>query len=188
MEKIISFPLNTFIEWSEIIIHHSATPDRAIGNDRNAIKLFHTSWRHEGNIITEEQAMELKGKKHKDVIPPWRDIGYHGVIELFMNKLSWNNGRSFNMNGAHCTGRNYKAIGVCIVGNFDITKPDEETYKFTAERCIEIMDRYKLITVENIMPHNKYANKSCPGKNFNMNKLKDYIIQIQKEGGENDGH
>jgi N-acetylmuramoyl-L-alanine amidase len=142
---------------THIIIHHSATTD-GITNSWPAIRKYH---------------IETMG---------WRDIGYHWGVENVNGKIIVQKGRDESVSGAHTSQANMNelGIGICIVGNFDVDKPTEETYRVTAELCADICKRHG-IPVSNIHPHNKYANKSCPGKNFDMNKLIGMVTFLLEE-------
>jgi len=161
-EEIREFMLSLLLEGSgkvknkpeKIIIHHSLTEDNEVLKDYNAIKRYHT---------------KVKG---------WNNIGYHWVLEKVGGRYHWIPGRSEKEVGAHCKeqGMNYKSIGICVVGNFDKEIPSEEIYKLVAAKCNEIRKRYPNIGIEDIEPHSKYAAyKSCPGKNFDIRKVKEYM-------------
>lgn len=142
-----------------IMMHHSATPDGKTF-EWEAIRRYHKS----------------KG---------WRDIGYHWGIEKIGNIYKILKGREEWDTGAHCKegGMNKKAIGICLVGNYDNEPPTEEQYKLLARLCREIMNRHN-IPIDNIVMHRQYAinrwtgnpYKSCPGWKFDLEKLKKYIL------------
>jgi len=103
----------------------------------------------------------------------YRGTGYHarfpstGGIEL---------GRPHGMIGGHCKQdkMNYRSIGLVWEGNFDetqMTVPQlSDSTKFLAE--------YVKLTgqpIDKILPHNDFADKSCPGANFPMKKLKGIV-------------
>lgn len=134
----------------KIIIHHSLTEDNKVLSSFDGIRRYH---------------IETNG---------WADIGYHHVLEYVGEKLVWRAGRAETLPGAHVKEQaiNLKSIGICVVGNFDVTKPDAATYDALAAKCREIMGRYPRIKVSDIEPHHKYATyKSCPGKLFDMGEI-----------------
>jgi hypothetical protein len=103
----------------------------------------------------------------------YRGTGYHarfpstGGIEL---------GRPHSMIGGHCKQQkmNYESIGLVWEGNLDVTQMTvpqlSDSTKFLAE--------YVKLTgqpIDKILPHNHFADKSCPGANFPMKKLKDIV-------------
>lgn len=145
----------------KIIIHHSLTKDNVLLSDFDAIKRYH---------------MQTNG---------WSDIGYHWILEKINNKWVWNEGRKENVSGAHCKEQNmnFKSIGICVVGNFDVEIPTPEIYQLVADKCKDIMKRW---TINAIETHNKYATyKSCPGNNF---KIEEVIKRVYKEENNNMGY
>jgi N-acetyl-anhydromuramyl-L-alanine amidase AmpD len=69
---------------------------------------------------------------------------------------------------------NDKAIGICVVGNFDQIEPNNKYLFALSSICRAYMRRFG-IQVQNVNFHRDYANKSCPGLFFNKVKLRDYI-------------
>lgn len=137
-----------------IVIHHSASPDHETFKNFDAIKRWHTE--HNG----------------------WRDIGYHWVVEKVNGQLTAIPGRPESDIGAHCPGRNNDGIGICIVGNFQEQIPDPEIYPFVANLCREIMSRHP---IQEIGGHRDYAATVCPGKNFDVEKVR----RLVKENNNN---
>lgn len=137
-------------KWKHIVIHHSLTPD-GITADWDAIRKYH---------------VEVNG---------WRDIGYHFGLEEVDKRLSYMIGRPLNMDGGHTLGMNEKAIGICVVGNFDVAAPSDCHYWLLASLCRELRKAFP-IPIYHINPHWAYADKSCPGRLFDMLALRDYIM------------
>jgi hypothetical protein len=163
---------------TEIIIHHSDTIDDAGRQDWPGICKFHTSWRFEGEIITEKKAKELISADKKGVIPPWRMVGYNGGLELVDGKIVYQPGRPFTMPGAHCEGHNISALGLCCVGDFDKEPPSEIMYQNAAIVCVGWMKAFPLIKPSTIYPHSKFSPKTCPGKEFDMERLIKYVVKL----------
>ena len=84
--------------WTHIIIHHSLTEDGQTVNWQ-AIRRYHI------------------------VDLGWADIGYHYGIEWIHRGYEILVGRPLSMDGAHTLGMNDKAIGICVVGNYDVQYP-----------------------------------------------------------------
>jgi hypothetical protein len=150
------------IAWSHIVIHHSLTEDGQT-----------VSW---GAIR----------KYHTDPAGPYKmqDIGYHVGIELIGDHHEILIGRELNTIGAHCTnaGMNRKAIGICVVGNFDAEVPSVGSWNKALEIVRVMMDLFK-IPKENIIGHReaglmdgldwqKKEFKSCPGSLWNMDAFR----------------
>lgn len=140
-------------KWQGIILHHSATKDSGTVS-WEAIKEYHT---------------KEKG---------WSDIGYHCGLEYVGDKIVFQPGRSLDLDGAGCVGKNSTHIQICIVGDFDAVEPTEEMYKKVAHVCKRFMDMYGF-GITDIRGHFSYAPKTCPGKLFNWLKLAQYIQEMK---------
>lgn len=104
----------------------------------------------------------------------WNGIGYNyfvtknGTIQV---------GRGHN-EGAHCKGNsmNDKSLGVSFQGNFEIQVPTEEQYRAGAQLIAKLLQQEGL-DINDVDPHKKYDATVCPGKYFDMEKLKEYISE-----------
>jgi len=140
--------------WRYIIIHHSLTRDRQVV-DFEAIRRWHKG--------------EIPGSPYK-----FEDIGYNAVIENVKGVLTIYNGRSLDIKGAHTRGRNHDAIGICLVGNYDIIEPTHDQYFILSSLCRYYKDKFDIPT-RNILGHRSFSSKSCPGELFNIVRLRNYI-------------
>ncbi|MBN1786887.1 MAG: N-acetylmuramoyl-L-alanine amidase [Sedimentisphaerales bacterium] len=143
-------------DWDAIIIHHSGTSE-------GCATAFDNYHRNE------------KG---------WSEIGYNFVIG---NGTGSGNGRvettsrwQKQKTGAHCkTGysnwANKDGIGICLVGNFDESRPSRSQMESLSKLVRFLSERYD-IPAGRIYGHNTtpghITETSCPGENFPMNKLK----------------
>ena len=151
-----------------IVIHHSLTKDGTTV-DWEAIRKYH---------------VETNG---------WKDIGYHAGIERIGGVLKSMKGRDDLAIGAHCkeAGMNNRSIGICIVGNFDLTPPDLETLRFLRNMCFAYMVNYG-IPAQNVIGHRDAGLmagydwrkvgptgvrefKTCPGELFPMQALQEIL-------------
>lgn len=103
-------------------------------------------------------------------------VGYHLGIERVKGHLVYCPGRPLFREGAHCWGMNWKALGIAIVGNYDLEPPDNYLYFAVAEACKYSILRYPKITVDRIFGHNKFSTKTCPGLKFNVEKVQ-YLVR-----------
>lgn len=105
-------------------------------------------------------------------------VGYHGGIERVKGHLVFCPGRPFRREGAHCRGggMNWRALGLAVIGNYDIHPPDNDLYLFTAQVCRCFMLIFPKITVERIFPHSAFSAKTCPGKMFDVGHVR-HLIQ-----------
>ncbi len=127
--------------WSAVVWHHSATKD-GVTNDWEAIRKYHI---HE------------KG---------FRAIGYNFGLERENGLVQWRWGRSLSWEGGHCVGWNKIALGVCVVGNFDLAAPDPEILRSCVDLGRAIMAAFPAITPERNFFHRQFASKTCPGTKF----------------------
>jgi N-acetylmuramoyl-L-alanine amidase len=134
------------VRWDRIIIHHSATKDGETV-DWQAIRRYH-----------------VQEKK-------WDDIGYHFGLEYINGYYELLIGRPLIQTGAHTIGQNHCGIGICVVGNYDLIEPCTMQYELLATLCKDLCWRFT-ISPANIYAHNQFANKTCPGNMFDMEKLK----------------
>lgn len=152
------FDPGSALKWTHIVIHNSLTKDQLVV-DWKAISRYHRVERH------------------------WTYIGYHWGVEWVKDHYEFCVGRPLNYPGAHTKEQNmnYKAIGICLIGNFDIAPPDHAQYWYLASICRDFMRDFN-IPIENIHPHNQYAPyKTCPGKLFSMDELKRIITGGKKD-------
>lgn len=142
--------------WEYLMIHHSLTKDSQTVS-WNAIRKYHT---------------ETNG---------WKDIGYHFGLEKIglssgtniIPEVDWSYeillGRPLDLEGAHCKegGMNHRAIGICVVGNFDTAPPAADMLDVLVHRLIiPLMLTFK-IQANRIVFHREFAPyKSCPGTQF----------------------
>ena len=98
----------------------------------------------------------------------WDDIGYHFVIDKKGDIL---NGRNIEKIGAHVHGYNDDSVGICLIGNFDIEIPNKEQINSLLKLINELKSKYD---IKEIKMHRDFpnANKTCPGKNFNLNSMR----------------
>lgn len=62
-------------------------------------------------------------------------------------------------------GHNFDSISICLDGNFDIEFPTDAQVNALTE-LIKEKARIYGVRSENIVPHRRFANKSCYGKNL----------------------
>ncbi|MBN1870426.1 MAG: N-acetylmuramoyl-L-alanine amidase [Candidatus Omnitrophica bacterium] len=132
-------------KWKYIVVHHSAT-------DEGSSLQFHSYHQNKG----------------------WDSVGYHFVID---------NGKSGKpdgfieitprwlqqLDGAHCKASemNTKAIGICLVGDFNKSEPTK-AQKDSLAFLVKKLQRYYKIHAHKILGHKQVpgSNTECPGKNF----------------------
>ena len=145
-------------KWTHIIIHHSWSEDDNLSSQWSDINRYH---------------VKEKG---------WTDVAYNFGIENVSGAPTLCMGRSLTMQGAHTIGMNDVAIGICLIGNFDLIEPTDEQYQALANLCAYLCKEFN-IPIANIEPHNKYADKTCPGKLFDFNKLLERVYASKDNSG-----
>lgn len=165
--------------YTSLLIHYSDTKDDGVNADWPAIRKYHMSWRHDGEIITEERARELLAGGAKGVEVPWADIGYQFGVERVGGAVILQEGRPLTMPGAHCNQHgpdgislNLTSIGICFVGDFDLEPPADDVYEAGAMLCSSLIMKFPTIRPDRIWPHRQFAPwKTCPGTRFDMDRL-----------------
>lgn len=87
-------------------------------------------------------------------------IGYQYYIDRFGTVKQ---GRADDEEGAHTIGRNNESIGICLAGNFDLTLPTDVQKAALTDLLKRLSTKWN-IPLENIVPHRKFAVKTCYGK------------------------
>ncbi len=92
------------IEWTGIVVHHSATETGTVESFRR------------------EQM-----RKHKD----WIDVAYHFII---YKDGSVHKGRGLDKQGMHGDKRNWSHLGICLIGENDFTNIQRRNLKTLCKR------------------------------------------------------
>ncbi|SPD72491.1 N-acetylmuramyl-L-alanine amidase, negative regulator of AmpC, AmpD [uncultured Desulfobacterium sp.] len=139
-------------KWEYIVIHHTATDI--------------------GNACLIDRGHQDRGY--------WRGLGYHFLIDN--GTLGKGNGQIEvaprwikQQNGAHCMAdrMNEKAIGIALVGNFNVSLPTEEQMK-SLTYLVDALRGYYRIQAENIIGHGEVKGTAtdCPGRLFPWSYLR----------------
>lgn len=96
----------------------------------------------------------------------WPGIGYHYVImpDGFVYKTN-----NITTVSYHVKDNNPVAIGICLVGNFDITKPTQAQYNSLAELCRQLLQEYPWLEIKG--HKDLQEQRTCPGENFDFGYL-----------------
>lgn len=140
--------------WDAIVIHHSGT---ANGNT----EIF-DRWHREGN--------HWEGVGYDFVIGNGTDSP-DGAVEV---TFRWQR----QMVGAHCktpnNWANRRAVGICLVGNFNETRPTSAQLSSLRKLIGFLQQRYR-ISAERIYGHQETPGAivtDCPGRFFNLNAVR----------------
>ncbi|MBN2484199.1 MAG: N-acetylmuramoyl-L-alanine amidase [Candidatus Omnitrophica bacterium] len=145
-------PLYPSDTWKYIIIHHSATD--------------------EGNALCFNEGHKKRGF--------YRGLGYHfvidnGTLEKTDGQIEVSPRWLKQEVGAHCKASkmNYRSIGICLVGNFDIEQVTSRQMDSLIYLVRRLKDYYH-ISPKNILGHGQVrgAKTNCPGKKFPWEEFK----------------
>ena len=131
-----------------LIIHHTG------GTDANPLE------------DTSNQTFSGVNEWHRQKWNFKSSLGYYIGYHYFIDKQGVvTQGRLDTDEGAHTVGKNLVSLGICLAGNFDLTMPTAAQIDALKKLCKEKMAQYA-ITSFNVVPHRKFANKTCYGKNL----------------------
>lgn len=122
---------------TEIVIHHTATPNV--------------------DLKTTPERLRLLRKSH--LARNFCDIGYHYLIAS--DGTVWE-GVPINLRGSHVKGMNTGRIGISLIGNFEYVKPSKEQLA-TMENVIKSL-KHKF-RIKSVKGHRDYSNTICPSSN-----------------------
>jgi len=147
-------PLYPSKKWKYIVIHHSATD--------------------EGSSLDFDKYHQGKG---------WEGIGYHFVIdngtkEKQDGQIEVSPRWIKQENGSHCrvNNMNEKAIGICLVGNFNKEYVSSKQLDALVY-LVNTLRKYYKIPVKRIIGHKQVsgAKTECPGRNFPWPRFKNRL-------------
>ena len=138
----------------KIIIHHSGTDDGP-GSSVAAIRRFHTAPPPQGR--------------------GWSDIGYHVLVERIGDSYEAVIGRPERIPGAHTRGHNHDSLGICLVGNFQMTSPPVEQLRVAARVVADWLIRYNIPATE-LYRHSYFADTDCPGDWFDLEQFRAMVL------------
>jgi N-acetylmuramoyl-L-alanine amidase len=108
----------------------------------------------------------------------WSDIGYHFLVYL---DGTVHEGRSLDVQGAHCRGQNKNSIGIAYVGGIDKVnfKPKDTRTEEQKEALVDMLEFFKIAHPDAVIHgHRDFANKACPS--FDATKEYDNITNMWK--------
>ncbi len=135
-------------DWKYIVLHHTATATGSVASI------------HQAHL----QRVDSRGN-------PWRGIGYHFVIG---NGNGMEDGKiepTFRwldqIEGAHAGNAHYNqtGIGICLIGNFDKTKPTARQLA-SLKLLLESLKKEYEIDSRHVVAHKSLKSTHCPGKYF----------------------
>lgn len=126
---------------------------------------------HDG--ISRPVTLDEINRYHKDSCEWSSGIAYHYFIDS--DKIY--RIRDERQRGTHVLNGNTGNIGICIHGNFDESRPTLKQQILIIILINKLCYDYQ-IPKENIKGHRDWVdnNKSCPGRNFDLEGLKKWIL------------
>jgi len=124
---------------------------------------------HHTAVSRDDNPEQFDAVKNYHISKGWGDIGYHYFIEP---DGEIKNGREDHVTGAHTIGYNDKSLGICLTGNFDQEDPTIGQMDSLRRLLNELMVEYKVVR-DNIVPHRKFANKTCYGSRLSDSWARD---------------
>lgn len=120
-----------------------------------------------------DAARRLEGIRHGHRGRDFGDIGYHYLIDPAGRV--WE-GRPLAWQGAHVRATNEGNLGICMLGNYMIQRPNQQQLAALDRFVTEQMHRYN-IGVSRVYTHRELAATQCPGNN-----LQAYCVQTRRGG------
>ena len=146
--------------WTHIVIHHSAA--------------------ERGNVATIDRWHRSKG---------WDGLGYHMVVgngrDMPLGEVAFTFRWRLQREGAHAGSGtkqhsfNELGLGLCLIGHFEKTSPDQWQLERTADLCAELIRHVPTLSVGRIIAHRDVPGKEtdCPGAQFDIEKLRFMVRQ-----------
>ena len=141
--------------WNYIVVHHSA-----------------------GNFGTIEFLQQVHRTRQKgdpvDAIPYHYVIGNGNGLKMGQVASDWR--KEYHIWGAHVSNRNrdrnFRGIGICLIGNFDKHQVPERQYQVLVQLSKMLKAEY-FIQISNVSGHGYTPGEKtkCPGKYFPMERF-----------------
>ena len=143
--------------WQAIVIHHSATDYGCAAHEHKSH--IYRGWDGLGYHFVINNGVYRKGYGRPD-----------GMVEV---GYRWTNQQT----GSHCRERhdssnywNKHSIGICLIGNFNNTKPTEKQWRSLVRLVSFLQERYNIPT-NRIKGHRDIKPTDCPGRRFSFRQL-----------------
>lgn len=136
--------------WKWIVIHHSSTTT--------------------GGAQSMDKDHRAKG---------WDELGYHFVVgngtETADGQIEVGSRWIKQRIGAHArtTDNQYNetGIGICVVGNYDLTQPSQQQMQSLADLVAILQQRYNIPSSQ-VIGHMDIKSTTCPGRNLDLKVIR----------------
>lgn len=129
--------------------------------------ILHHTWSPNSRAYTGPETVRAIQRYHVEE-RGWKDIGYHLLIAPNGDTYP---GRPMTEYGAHCKGQN-EHIGVAAIANFDEEAPAGWGGIWQLCECLSILLNRIKVGSAGLHFHREYADKSCPGRNLQLDALR----------------
>ena len=164
----------TYINATHVVIHHGASPDTYT----SGLSVVRSYWNYHVNTLN------------------WADIGYNYLLDKFGNFYQGRHNPNIptsDVRGAHAGAANGGSIGICFVGNADVTISTQvqldRSYEFLAwwfdhkaydpqESAGMQTQSYGWQTMPRLTNHRDIGQTFCPGNNL-YNQMQTFRNQTQ---------
>lgn len=145
-------------KWKGIVIHHSAV---AYGNAAHEDK-YHKSldWDGLGYHFVINNGIYRKGYGNPD-----------GLVEVGYRWRRQEKGAHCRIHGDHTNYWNEHTIGICLIGDFDKSRPTQTQWNSLVKVVRFLQSRYNIPT-KNIRGHGDVKPTNCPGRGLSVSELK----------------
>jgi hypothetical protein len=109
----------------------------------------------------------------------WDELGYHFVVG---NGTDTRDGQ-IEVGSRWPKQFNEHGIGICLVGNFDVSHPSETQVKAVEKLVAYLMKTYH-IPPDHVLGHRDCKSTDCPGRNVSVAKIRTQCIQILAAAGD----
>jgi hypothetical protein len=149
-------------DWRAIVIHHSATTT--------------------GGAAAFDKMHRAKG---------WDELGYDFVIgngtDTADGQIEVGPRWTKQKYGAHAktpdNWYNEHAVGICLVGNFDVERPTPKQMASLTKLVTYLMKTYH-ISADRVLGHGETKSTDCPGKYMNVNQFRRHEAQLVSSGND----
>ena len=98
----------------------------------------------------------------------WGDIGYHYVVDP-AGRI-WE-ARPLTWQGAHVRAQNEGNLGICVLGNYEVQRPNDRQIEAVERFILDRMQHYR-VSASRIFTHRELAATACPGRNLQTSMIR----------------
>ena len=148
-----------------LIVHHTGGSNADPLNDSS-------------NFTFKQCDLQHKNDPNINSQPPVKSsLGFYCAYHYYIEKDgALYQARADTEGGAHCKGYNFSSIGICLAGNFDATLPTDAQKKTLQKLLLQKSQQFG-ISIQNVLPHRRFASKTCFGRKLPDDWAQDLMRQ-----------